>query len=245
MPHKLFSRVSLLKLLGLGTIISICCALSLAIHLLNKGSAPRGDTWIAALNRDTDLISTDLEKFHHPKNIFPPFLKKQREIQDEIKQLNQTVNEMSQNKLMQGNMGDSAKKEGKMDIGKETHVKDTPVKTIQDNNDVDKDALPSYDVHAFYYPWYGNPKHDGKYLHWDHEYMQHWNKDEAKRWKSGQHVPPHDVGSNYYPALGPYSSKDPDVIAKHMEMMQNAKIGKYIVLINSIYFKTYTCTETF
>ena len=223
MPQKLFSNPSLLKLLGLGTLICICCALSLAIHLLNKGGVPRGDAWIAALNRDTDLINTDSEKFHHPKNIFPPFIEKQREIQGEIKQLNQSVNSMNQ-KLSQGNMDNDGVKEEKPDTGKQTHALDTQ-KSIQDNKQADE--IPSYNVHAFYYPWYGNPKHDGKYLHWNHDYLPHWNKEEAKKWKSGQHVPPNDIGSNYYPALGPYSSKDPEVIAKHMEMMKSAKIGEY------------------
>lgn len=29
----------------------------------------------------------------------------------------------------------------------------------------------NYDVHIFYYPWYGNPEHDGKYFHWNHPYI--------------------------------------------------------------------------
>lgn len=41
----------------------------------------------------------------------------------------------------------------------------------------------NYNVHVFYYAWYDNPKHDGRYMHWNHEYIPHWKwktKDEGK-----------------------------------------------------------------
>jgi hypothetical protein len=31
-------------------------------------------------------------------------------------------------------------------------------------------------VHAFYYLWYGDPKTDGRYRHWDHEILPHWDE---------------------------------------------------------------------
>src|SRR5436309_9715167 len=52
----------------------------------------------------------------------------------------------------------------------------------------------------FYYPWYGTPKFDGSYLHWD----------------QNGHVPPLDLASSYYPARGPYSSADPKAVAAQM-----------------------------
>lgn len=85
---------------------------------------------------------------------------------------------------------------------------------------------PCYEVHGFYYPWYGNPEHDGKYLHWNHPFLPHWNKIEAMKWPQGQHEPPDDVGANFYPLLGPYSSKDKEVVDKHMQMFRYARIGK-------------------
>lgn len=30
-------------------------------------------------------------------------------------------------------------------------------------------ALPSDRVHIFYYIWYGNPKSDGEWIHWNHK----------------------------------------------------------------------------
>lgn len=86
--------------------------------------------------------------------------------------------------------------------------------------------FPSYDVQAFYYTWYGNPQWDGKYYHWNHPFLPHWNKKEKLKWRLGRHEPPEDIGSNFYPKLGSYSSKDLDVIAQHMVQMRTARIGK-------------------
>src|SRR5512138_910226 len=60
-------------------------------------------------------------------------------------------------------------------------------------------ARLSYKVAAFYYPWYGTPQLDGKWLHWD----------------QNGHTPPADIGSDYFPVLGPYSSNDPAVLDQH------------------------------
>ncbi|CAG2205466.1 MANEA [Mytilus edulis] len=101
---------------------------------------------------------------------------------------------------------------------------------INDNNLIIRvESKLSYNVHIFYYPWYGNPDHDGKYYHWNHPYLPHWNKDEAKKYQTGTHVPPDDIGANFYPQLGPYSSSDPNVIHKHMAQMQKAGVGVCVV----------------
>lgn len=89
---------------------------------------------------------------------------------------------------------------------------------------------PDYDVHAFYYIWYGNPAHDGKYLHWNHPYLPHWDSNVAKKWPKGRHQPPNDIGSNYYPELGLYSSADESVITEHMRQLRTAGIGLYDIL---------------
>ncbi len=93
-----------------------------------------------------------------------------------------------------------------------------------------KSPYPSYEIHAFYYPWYGNPEHDKKYLHWNHIYLPHWDTKEDSKWPKGQHFPPDDVGSNFYPELGPYSSRDPAVMENHMQQLHTAGVGKYRIL---------------
>ncbi len=72
---------------------------------------------------------------------------------------------------------------------------------------------PSYKVAAFYYPWYANPETDGKWIHWN----------------QNGHTPPQDIGSDYYPELGPYSSDDPAVVEQHMKWLRQAGIGVIIV----------------
>jgi hypothetical protein len=72
---------------------------------------------------------------------------------------------------------------------------------------------PSYKVAAFYYPWYGNPQFDGEWIHWTQAGNQ----------------PPKNIASDYYPALGAYSSNDPHVVAQHMAWLRQAGVGVIIV----------------
>ncbi len=74
-------------------------------------------------------------------------------------------------------------------------------------------SLPSYKVAAFYYAWYGTPALDNDWIHWD----------------QNSHVPPQDIASDYYPALGPYSSNDPAVLAHHMAWLRQAGVGVIVV----------------
>jgi glycoprotein endo-alpha-1,2-mannosidase len=74
---------------------------------------------------------------------------------------------------------------------------------------------------------YGNPKYDaGRYLHWNHRRLAHWNPGKAARYPQHRHEPPDDIGSNFYPLLGAYSSRSPDIIDKHMRMIRMSGAGK-------------------
>ncbi|XP_060023890.1 glycoprotein endo-alpha-1,2-mannosidase isoform X6 [Lagenorhynchus albirostris] len=83
----------------------------------------------------------------------------------------------------------------------------------------------NYFLHVFYYSWYGNPQFDGKYIHWNHPILSHWDLRIAKKYPQGKHNPPDDIGSSFYPELGSYSSRDPYVIETHMKQMYSASIG--------------------
>ena len=76
---------------------------------------------------------------------------------------------------------------------------------------------PAWDVdrftHAFYYMWYGTPTWDGSWIHWNER----------------RHRPPDDLASNYYPLLGPYSSKDPTVQRYHLQWLRDAGIGTIVI----------------
>lgn len=57
-------------------------------------------------------------------------------------------------------------------------------------------------------------------------YLPHWDHNKNLRYPTDRrHVPPADIGASYYPLLGPYSSRDPDVIDQHMYDIRRARIG--------------------
>jgi glycoprotein endo-alpha-1,2-mannosidase len=68
---------------------------------------------------------------------------------------------------------------------------------------------PSLDVTAFFYTWYGSVTYDGAWRHWT---------------QLG-HKPPGDIASAFYPQIGPYASRDPQVMARQMQELRAARIG--------------------
>ena len=81
----------------------------------------------------------------------------------------------------------------------------------------------NYDVHTFYYSWFGNPKIDGKYNNWNHSIIPHWvdsTWNDAGSFSGGD-----DIGANFYPQLGAYSSNNPEIIKLHMRQIRHAGIG--------------------
>ena len=84
----------------------------------------------------------------------------------------------------------------------------------------------SYNTHIFYYAWYGTPQVDGQYYHWNHVHLPHWDSKVAQRYPSNtRHTPPEDIGANFYPSLGCYSSSDPLVIKQHMSDIRSSGAG--------------------
>lgn len=92
--------------------------------------------------------------------------------------------------------------------------------------DVLSKMRPNYNVHIFYYPWYKNEKIDGKYAHWNHELLPHWSDKTVTQLK--HHVPPDDIGANFYPQLGPYSSSDPVIMDAHMKQIRASGAGNLV-----------------
>ncbi|MCP4256508.1 MAG: hypothetical protein GY774_03155 [Planctomycetes bacterium] len=77
---------------------------------------------------------------------------------------------------------------------------------------------PNYNIHTFYYPWYGNPQTDNSFYHWNHH--QSVKKGEAKSYPGGD-----DIGADFYPKLGCYSSNSNDDLNAHMQMLRRAQVG--------------------
>jgi hypothetical protein len=68
-------------------------------------------------------------------------------------------------------------------------------------------------VSTFYYPWFATSSHDGDYAHW----------------AQGGHSPPSDIASNYYPAVGVYSSSSTTVLSAQMFDVTRAGINEIAV----------------
>jgi glycoprotein endo-alpha-1,2-mannosidase len=83
-------------------------------------------------------------------------------------------------------------------------------------------AAPPWDfVHTFYYGWYANETEDGFTAHWNHDVL---GVDYEAGYPGGD-----DIGANYYPALGTYSSNDPAVVETHVRQCADAGIGVIVV----------------
>jgi glycoprotein endo-alpha-1,2-mannosidase len=68
-------------------------------------------------------------------------------------------------------------------------------------------------VAIFYYPWYGTPRVDGA---WEH-------------WNQGGHAPPAHLYSSFYPARGAYSSNDAAVVRQQLKEIVRAGIDEVVI----------------
>jgi glycoprotein endo-alpha-1,2-mannosidase len=88
---------------------------------------------------------------------------------------------------------------------------------------VSEDGAISYKVHTFYYGWYGTPESDGNFRAWNHQIIPHWID---STWNNaGAYPGGDDIGANFYPQFGNYSSTDPEVISAHMQQIREAGTG--------------------
>ncbi|EGB09964.1 hypothetical protein AURANDRAFT_2525, partial [Aureococcus anophagefferens] len=85
-------------------------------------------------------------------------------------------------------------------------------------------------VYAFYYAWYQSPAVDGRWAHWNHEHLPHWDAAVRRRYPPFTHDPDrNDVGAAFFPRLGAYSSADGAVIDAHFAQMAAARVGVAVV----------------
>ena len=45
---------------------------------------------------------------------------------------------------------------------------------------------------------------EGRWWHWNHEYIPPWDKNDHHVYPTGAHNPPLDIGANFYPSIGAY-----------------------------------------
>lgn len=74
-------------------------------------------------------------------------------------------------------------------------------------------AASGKQVAIFFYPWYGTPRHDAQWIHWQQRAAE----------------PPASIASAFYPARGVYSSRDATVLRSQMREIAEAGVGQVIV----------------
>lgn len=92
---------------------------------------------------------------------------------------------------------------------------------------IDAPLEPSTRVHIFYDISYGNPEINGKWKLWNEIYLSNTNiSDESVRSQEKIKKPPLNIGSNYFPQLGCYSSNDPLIMKTHLKEIYDTGVGK-------------------
>ncbi|KAL0492010.1 endo-alpha-1 [Acrasis kona] len=89
------------------------------------------------------------------------------------------------------------------------------------------------DVHAFYYYWYKNKKTDGKYEHWNHKVLPHWQENVNKNYPQiGTELDPEkdQIGADFWPQRGLYSNGDRDTVKEQfLELRDKANVSVVVV----------------
>lgn len=67
-------------------------------------------------------------------------------------------------------------------------------------------------VHAAFYLWYGNPESDGRWVHWDHKVLPHWDPKVDAQFEQFNWRPPDEHHSPFRPARGLFSARDKEAL---------------------------------
>ena len=62
----------------------------------------------------------------------------------------------------------------------------------------------------------------------NHEYIPNWDTKDKKIYPTGKHTPPDDIGANFYPLLGCYSSKSSATVNQHFQWIQVGHFHKFV-----------------
>ena len=81
-------------------------------------------------------------------------------------------------------------------------------------------------LHAFYYGWYMNPDTDGQWAHWNHHVLLPDGSADTTRdpYPGGD-----DIGADFFPSLGAYSSSDAAIMQAHAEMLVAAGVDNVVL----------------
>jgi len=84
-------------------------------------------------------------------------------------------------------------------------------------------------VHAAFYLWYGNPQVDGRWLHWNHKVLPHWDKQVDARHPKFDWRPPDEPHSPSMPLRGTYSCRDKVVLREQFQELAAAGVDSAMV----------------
>jgi len=79
-------------------------------------------------------------------------------------------------------------------------------------------------VHAAFYLWYGNPETDGRWIHWDHKVLPHWDPKVDAQHEKFDWRPPDEPHSTFFPARGTYSSADNATLRAQFRELRQAGV---------------------
>ena len=88
------------------------------------------------------------------------------------------------------------------------------------------------EAHIFFYLWYGNPEIDGKYQHWNHEVLPHWEiriNEKYPEIGTKFRADEGSIHSPYFPMRGTYSSKCRNTLEQQFNDLHRAGIDVIVI----------------
>lgn len=84
-------------------------------------------------------------------------------------------------------------------------------------------------VHAAFYLWYGNPESDGRWLHWDHKVLPHWDPQIDRQYPKFHWRPPDEHHSPFRPQRGLFSARDNETLKEQFADLAAAGVDSAMI----------------
>eukprot|EP00927_Polykrikos_kofoidii_P017967 TRINITY_DN18250_c0_g1_i1.p1 TRINITY_DN18250_c0_g1~~TRINITY_DN18250_c0_g1_i1.p1 ORF type:complete len:401 (+),score=50.35 TRINITY_DN18250_c0_g1_i1:101-1303(+) len=79
-------------------------------------------------------------------------------------------------------------------------------------------------VHAAFYLWYGNPEIDGRWLHWDHKVLPHWDPVIDRQHDKFHWRPPDEHHAPFRPKRGLFSARNNETLRGNFQDLKAAGV---------------------
>lgn len=84
-------------------------------------------------------------------------------------------------------------------------------------------------VHAAFYLWYGNPESDGRWLHWDHKVLPHWDPKVDAQHPKFNWRPPDEHHSPFRPERGLFSARNNQTLKEQFKELAAAGVNSAMI----------------